>query len=86
MDVLIEVAALSGIVFVFLCVLHRTRRHERFCREYANIVAKYGPDDARAKAYRESRSKHPAFLRFADRYDKVKRAVGGSGIDYPPEE
>lgn len=53
--------------------------------EYYDVTAKYGPDSEQSRAVREKYKDVPDFIEHADRYDRLKRQVGGSGIDYPPQ-
>jgi hypothetical protein len=50
---------------------------------YANAVGRYGPDSHEAHQIRTTHADNVAFLDYADALDRVKRALGGSGIDYP---
>ncbi len=51
---------------------------------YANTCAKYGPDSEQIKLIREAHKDDIEFTKFAYGYDMVKRAVGGSGINWVP--
>jgi hypothetical protein len=53
---------------------------------YANALGRYGPDDPKVRQMRQDNAGHLAFLDYADALDKVKRTLGGSGIDYPARE
>ena len=51
---------------------------------YSNAVSKYGPDSMPAKEVRHKYKNNLEFIHFADGIDRIKKLVGGSGIDYPP--
>lgn len=52
--------------------------------EYANAVGRRGPASEEAAAVREKYRDVPGFSGFADALDRIKRALSGSDIDYPP--
>jgi uncharacterized protein (DUF4213/DUF364 family) len=52
--------------------------------QYANAVGRYGPDSPQALSIRQENAENEEFLKFADSMDRIKRAVGGSGIDTKP--
>jgi hypothetical protein len=52
--------------------------------EYMDTCALYGPDDARVEQLRRKFAQVVGFNEFAAAFDKLKRSVGGSGIEWPP--
>lgn len=52
--------------------------------QYSNACSRYGPDSPEAHAIRDARPGDTKFIEFADGFDRLKRRLGGSGIDYPP--
>ncbi len=53
---------------------------------YSDTIAHYGPDSPQAEAIRQENACNKDFLVFAASLDRVKRVVGGSGVEYPPGE
>jgi hypothetical protein len=51
--------------------------------EYANLVGRFGPDSEEVKDLRALHAADREFLDYADALDRMKRALGGCGIDYP---
>ena len=49
--------------------------------KYSNAVGRYGPDSEQAKQVRADHADDAEFLQYADALDRVKRHLGGSGID-----
>lgn len=54
--------------------------------EYANAVGRYGPDSEQAREVLGRHADAAEFLELADAVDCLKRAFGGSGIDWPVDE
>ncbi len=48
---------------------------------YSNAVGRYGPDSQQVKLIREAHPDNQEFLDYADALDRIKRRLGGSGID-----
>lgn len=53
---------------------------------YANAVGRYGPDSEQAREVRSRYADVPDFADLADALDRIKRGLGGCGIDYPADE
>jgi hypothetical protein len=51
---------------------------------YADAVGRHGPGSRQAVVVREMYADDPGFAALADALDRIKRNLGGSGIDYPP--
>lgn len=51
--------------------------------EYSNAVGRYGPDSNQVRQIRDAHAENKEFLGYADALDRVKRHLGGSGIDKP---
>lgn len=58
----------------------------QICEEYTNACSLYGPGDSRTAEVRTKHVAVPHFPEFAEAFDNLKRAIGGSGIDWPPGE
>ena len=48
---------------------------------YSNAVGRYGPDSDQVRRLREANADNREFLDYADALDRIKRQLGGSGID-----
>lgn len=51
---------------------------------YSNAVGRHGPGSPEAEAVRADYPGDAAFGEFADSLDRLKRRLGGSGVDWPP--
>lgn len=49
--------------------------------EYANAVGRYGPDTDPVRQLRAEHADNAEFLEYADALDRIKRHLGGSGMD-----
>ena len=49
--------------------------------EYSNAVGRYGPDSEQVRRIRAAHADNAEFLQYADALDRVKRHLGGSGMD-----
>ncbi len=54
--------------------------------EYLNTLVRLGPDHPDVAVLRSRHSAVPHFPSYAEAMDDLKRAVGGSGIDWPPSQ
>jgi hypothetical protein len=52
--------------------------------QYANIVGRHGPDSDEAREFRDCHLSDEEFRDYADALDRIKRHLGGSGIDWEP--
>jgi hypothetical protein len=48
---------------------------------YADAVGRYGPDSDEVHRLRDWHADNAEFLNYADALDRIKRNLGGSGID-----
>jgi hypothetical protein len=53
---------------------------------YSNAVGRHGPDSEEAKRVRAAHADDAEFQEYADALDRIKRHLGGSGIDYPAKQ
>jgi hypothetical protein len=48
---------------------------------YSNAVGRYGPDSEPVQRIRAENAENMEFLEYADALDRIKRHLGGSGMD-----
>lgn len=48
---------------------------------YSNAVGRWGPDSKQTNAVRAAYTGNTEFVAYADALDRVKRRLGGSGMD-----
>lgn len=48
---------------------------------YSNVVGRYGPDSEQVRRIRADHADNGEFLEYADALDRIKRHLGGSGMD-----
>lgn len=48
---------------------------------YSNAVGRYGPDSDQVRRIRAEHADNQEFLDYADALDRIKRRLGGKGID-----
>lgn len=49
--------------------------------EYSNAVGRFGPDSEQVRQFRAAHASNTEILEYADALDRIKRHLGGSGID-----
>jgi hypothetical protein len=49
--------------------------------KYSNAVGRYGPDSDQVRRIRAAHPKNAEFLEYADALDRIKRHLGGSGME-----
>lgn len=49
--------------------------------QYSDALGRFGPDSLEVRRLREANADNREFLEYADALDRVKRHLGGSGMD-----
>ena len=49
--------------------------------KYSNAVGRFGPDSEQVRQFRVAHADNAELMEYADALDRIKRHLGGSGID-----